>query len=287
MHCRPIVQRIPCEVFHFLLMYFDSHCHLDRIDLDEYRNSFHTLLDTILANQVTRMICISVNLETFDSMYEKIESFPQIYCSAGVHPDYENVLEPDISQLCDLAKREKVVAIGETGLDYMNAENDMQWQRDRFAIHINAAREVQLPLIVHTREAKKDTLKIMRDNKADEVGGVMHCFTEDWQMAKQAIDMDFYISISGIVTFNQASNVREMARKIPLDRLLIETDSPWLSPAPFRGKQNHPGRVCLVAEKLAEIRGEDLVTIANKTYTNANRLFGLESSVSNRISVPG
>ena len=222
------------------------------------------------------MVCISVNLETFDSMYEKIKPCPQIYCSAGVHPDYENVEEPGIDQLCELAEREKVVAIGETGLDYMNAENDMQWQRDRFAIHIKAARESQLPLIIHSREAKKDTLKIMRDNKADEVGGVMHCFTENWEMARQAIDMDFYISISGIVTFNQATNVREMARKIPLDRLLIETDSPWLSPAPFRGKQNHPGRVALVAEKLAEIRDEDLATIARATYNNANRLFKLK-----------
>ena len=222
------------------------------------------------------MVCISVNLETFDSMYEKIKTCPQIYCSAGVHPDYENVEEPGIDQLCELAEREKVVAIGETGLDYMNAENDMQWQRDRFAIHIKAARESQLPLIIHSREAKKDMLKIMRDNKADEVGGVMHCFTENWEMARQAIDMDFYISISGIVTFNQATNVREMARKIPLDRLLIETDSPWLSPAPFRGKQNHPGRVALVAEKLAEIRDEDLATIARATYNNANRLFKLK-----------
>lgn len=222
------------------------------------------------------MVCISVNLETFESMYEKIKPCPQIYCSAGVHPDYENVEEPGIDQLCELAEREKVVAIGETGLDYMNAENDMQWQRDRFAIHIKAARESQLPLIIHSREAKKDTLKIMRDNKADEVGGVMHCFTENWEMARQAIDMDFYISISGIVTFNQATNVREMARKIPLDRLLIETDSPWLSPAPFRGKQNHPGRVALVAEKLAEIRDEDLATIARATYNNANRLFKLK-----------
>lgn len=257
-------------------MYFDSHCHLDRIDLDEHNNCFQRLLDTIQSSQVTRMVCISVNLETFESMYEKIKPCPQIYCSAGVHPDYENVEEPGIDQLCELAEREKVVAIGETGLDYMNAENDMQWQRDRFAIHIKAARESQLPLIIHSREAKKDTLKIMRDNKADEVGGVMHCFTENWEMARQAIDMDFYISISGIVTFNQATNVREMARKIPLDRLLIETDSPWLSPAPFRGKQNHPGRVALVAEKLAEIRDEDLATIARATYNNANRLFKLK-----------
>ncbi len=256
-------------------MFFDSHCHLDRIKLDEHNNSFQSLLDTIQSSQVTRMVCIGVNLESFESMYQAIKPYPYIHCSVGVHPDYENVEEPEISQLCELARREKVVAIGETGLDYMNANKDMQWQRDRFAIHIEAARESQLPLIIHSRGAKKDTLKLMRDNKADEVGGVMHCFTEDFDMARQAIDMGFYISISGIVTFNQANNVREMACKIPLDRLLIETDSPWLSPAPFRGKQNHPGRVGLVAEKLAAIRGEDLVTIARETYHNANRLFKL------------
>ena len=261
-------------------MYFDSHCHLDRIDLDDHSNNFETLLDTIHSDQVTRMVCICVNLETFDTMYTKIKPYPQIYCSAGVHPDYENVREPTIDDLCKMAQKEKVVAIGETGLDYMNAENDMQWQRDRFVTHIEAAKATTLPLIIHTREAKADTLKLMKQHNAAEVGGVMHCFTEDWSMAKQAIDLNFYISISGIVTFNQASNVREMAKKIPLDRLLIETDSPWLSPSPFRGKQNHPGRVGLVAEKLAEIRSVDLATIARETYKNANRLFGLEAAVS-------
>lgn len=256
-------------------MYFDSHCHLDRIDLDDHDHSFNTLLDSILSSEVTRLICISVNLETFESMYEKISPFPQIFCSAGVHPDYQKVQEPTVDQLIVLSQRDKVVAIGETGLDYLNAESDMQWQRDRFVTHIETAKETNLPLIVHTREAKQDTLKILRDTNAAEVGGVMHCFTEDWEMAKQAIDMDFYISISGIVTFGQASNVREMAKKIPLDRLLIETDSPWLSPAPFRGKQNHPGRVGLVAEKLAEIRNENLVELAAATFANANRLFNL------------
>ena len=257
-------------------MYFDSHCHLDRIDLAEHDNKIITLLDTIRSNQVTRMVCIGVNLETFDTMYQKIDPFPEIFCSVGVHPDYEDVLEPTIDTLVNLSKNSKVVAIGETGLDYMNSTVDMQWQRDRFAIHIDAAKETGLPLIIHTREARDDTLKIMVERGAADVGGVMHCFTEDWEMAKQAIDMNFYISISGIVTFNQAANVREMAKKIPLDRLLIETDSPWLSPTPYRGKQNHPGRVPLVADKLAEIRQEDVETIAQATFDNANRLFNLD-----------
>ena len=182
-------------------MYFDSHCHLDRVDLDEHNNSFNILIDTIQSYQVTRMVCISVNLETFDAMYDKINAYPQIVCSVGVHPGYKNVQEPTAEVLADLSRKEKVVAIGETGLDYMNSDNDMQWQRDRFAVHIEAAKQTGMPLIVHTREAREDTLKIMRDHGAEQTGGVMHCFTENWEMAKQAIDMNFYISISGIVTF--------------------------------------------------------------------------------------
>lgn len=257
-------------------MFFDSHCHLDRIDLDEHNNSFSQLLDEIRAEQVTRMLCIGVNLESFASMYERILPHPNIFCSAGVHPDYKDVEEPDIDQLIQLAKKEKVVAIGETGLDYMDGSENMDWQRQRFAIHIEAAKQCDLPLIIHTRNARQDTLNILREHDAHKVGGVMHCFTEDWDMAKQLIEMNFYISISGIVTFNQAENVRTMAKQIPADRLLIETDSPWLSPVPFRGKQNHPGRVRYVAEKLAEIRGEKLEDLAEITFENANRLFKLQ-----------
>jgi TatD DNase family protein len=256
-------------------MYFDSHCHLDRIDLDDHNNSFAQLIETIRADQVTRMVCICVNLETFDDMYALIEPYEHIYSSAGVHPDYEKVKEPTVDRLCEMATREKVVAIGETGLDYMDARDDMDWQRQRFITHIKAARECKLPLIVHSRNAKQDTLEILRNHGAETVGGVMHCFTEDWEMARQAIDLGFYISISGIVTFHQAENVRQMAVNIPSDRLLIETDSPWLSPAPFRGKTNHPGRVRFVAEKLAEIRGVSLEHLAETTYVNANRLFHL------------
>jgi len=256
-------------------MYFDSHCHLDRIDLGDHDNSFPQLLDTIRADQVTRMVCISVNLETFDDMYTLIEPYDHIYCSAGVHPDYEKVEEPTVDSLCEMATREKVVAIGETGLDYMEANDDMDWQRQRFITHIEAAKQCKLPLIIHSRNAKQDTLELLREHGAEKVGGVLHCFTEDWDMAKQAIELGFYISISGIVTFNQAENVRQMAVQIPDDRLLIETDSPWLSPVPFRGKINHPGRVRYVAEKLAEIRGVSLEQLAETTYQNANRLFNL------------
>ena len=256
-------------------MFFDSHCHLDRIDLDDHSDSFTRLLENIRAEQVTRMVCIGVNLESFDEMYAKVEPYDYIYCSAGVHPGYEQVEEPTVEGLCRMAENKKVVAIGETGLEYMHSSAGMQWQRTRFSIHIEAAKQCQLPLIIHSRNARQDTLGMLREQSAESVGGVLHCFTGDWDMARQAIELGFYISISGIVTFHQANNVREMAKMIPADRLLIETDSPWLSPVPFRGKTNHPGRVRYVAEKLAEIRGESLELLARATYENANRLFNL------------
>jgi TatD DNase family protein len=221
------------------------------------------------------MICIGVDLESFETMHPLILPYDSVFCSAGVHPDYIDAAEPDVDKLCELAERDKVVAIGETGLDYFHQSGDLGWQRERFVTHIEAARQCKLPLIIHTRDAREDTLTLLRRHKADEVGGVLHCFTEDWEMASAAIDLGFYISISGIVTFNQAQNVRDMAQRIPLQNLLIETDAPWLSPAPFRGKVNHPGRVRLVALKLAEIRGESLETLADATYRNANRLFSL------------
>jgi TatD DNase family protein len=256
-------------------MFFDSHCHLDRIDLDEFDNDFEQLLQAVELAGVTRMLCIGVDLESFDSMLQRISPYEQVFCSVGVHPDYVDVTEPEVDKLCELAERDKVVAIGETGLDYFHQSGNLDWQRNRFVTHIEAARSCKLPLIIHTRDARDDTLALLRRHRADEVGGVLHCFTEDWEMARAAIDLDFYISISGIVTFAQAQNVRDMARQIPLDRLLIETDAPWLSPAPFRGKTNHPGRVPLVAQKLAEIRGESLQTLAEATYRNASLLFRL------------
>lgn len=256
-------------------MFFDSHCHLDRIDLADFDNDFNQLMSCIEADGVRRMVCIGVTLESFDSMCRRVEFCEQVYCTAGVHPDYQDIIEPEVGRLCELAELDKVVAIGETGLDYFHQSGDLDWQRKRFVTHIRAARECGLPLVVHTRDAREDTLELLRRHDAQEVGGVLHCFTEDWEMARAAIELDFYISISGIVTFHQAQNVRAMAQRIPLERLLIETDAPWLSPAPFRGKPNHPGRVKLVAQKLAEIRGESVDTVANATFANANRLFGL------------
>ncbi len=255
-------------------MFFDSHCHLDRIDLENFDNDFNRLISASRQQDVTQMLCICVNLETFEPMYSKVKDQDNVYATVGVHPDYEEAIEPELQQLIDLSEQEKVVAIGETGLDYFHTDGP-EWQRNRFRTHIDAALAVEKPLVIHTRQAKQDTLGILTEHGADKVGGVMHCFTENYEMAKRSIDMGFYISISGIVTFKQAANVREVAAKIPNDRLLIETDSPWLAPVPFRGKTNYPGHIRYVAETLAEIRNTDVESIAELTTINANRLFGL------------
>lgn len=259
-------------------MFFDSHCHIDRIDLASFDGSFEQLLQQVSEQQVTHMLCISVKLEDYAAMQALVEPYPNIFCSVGVHPDYEQCQEPDVETLVKLAKGQNVVAIGETGLDYIqhsDANDDFEWQRTRFRVHIEAAKQTQLPLIIHTREAQKDTIDILQQEQASDVGGVMHCFTEDWAMAKQAIDLGFYISISGIVTFKQAKNVHEMAKQIPDDRLLIETDSPWLAPTPHRGKTNYPGYVPLVAQQLAELRGSTVEHIAEITRHNAAKLFNV------------
>lgn len=253
-------------------MFFDSHCHLDRIDLGDFDNDFNNLLNAISQQQVSGMVCIGVDLDSFDAMYDKVRELDDVYATVGVHPDYADAREPQIDELIGLSEQEKIVAIGETGLDYYHTEGP-EWQRERFRNHIEAAVAADKPLVIHTRQAKRDTLEILKDHQAERVGGVMHCFTEDWDMAKQAMDMDFYISISGIVTFKQAENVRDLAARIPDDRLLIETDSPWLAPVPYRGKTNYPGHIRLVAEKIAEIRHTDVETIAHVSAENARSLF--------------
>ena len=260
-------------------MFFDSHCHLDRIDLAEFGDDISQLMRMSHEQQVDQMICISVNLESFERMYQLVQGIDGVYATVGVHPDYQDASEPSVEQLVELAQRDGIVAIGETGLDYYHTDGP-EWQRQRFRVHIDAAVASDKPLVIHTRLARQDTLDMLRAHDADRVGGVLHCFTEDWDMARQAIDMDFYISISGIVTFKQAENVREMAARIPDDRLLIETDAPWLAPVPYRGKTNYPGHVRLVAEKLAEIRNTTVERIAALTSANARRLFRLNDEAS-------
>ena len=253
-------------------MYVDSHCHLDFPGLSEN-------LDTILANmernQVSHALVVSVNLPDWPRLIEMVAPHPNLFASVGVHPDYEDTAEPTVDDLVQRAQsNDKVVAIGETGLDYFRLNEPLDWQRERFRTHIRAARASGLPLIIHTRAAREDTLAIMREEGAAQCGGVMHCFTESLEMARAAIDVNFYISLSGIVTFKKAQELQELAKVLPLDRLLIETDSPYLAPVPHRGKTNDPSKVIHVAEKIAELKGIPVAQVAQQSTENFFRLFG-------------
>ena len=225
------------------------------------------------ANSVTHALCVSVNLETFPEVLAIAERFPNIFASTGVHPDDRSGEEPDIDRLVGLAGHPKVVAIGETGLDYYRVEGDTEWQRERFRTHIRAAKQTRKPLIIHTREAAEDTLRIMREEAAARVGGVMHCFTETTHVARRAMDMNFMISFSGIVTFKNAMALKEVAREVPLENMLIETDSPYLAPVPYRGKTNQPAYVRFVAEEIARLKGVSIESVAEATTANFFRLF--------------
>jgi TatD DNase family protein len=253
-------------------MFIDSHCHLDFPDLAK---DLDVLLLNMQQNQVTHALCVSVNLPDFPRVRALAEAHDNLFASVGVHPDYEDQIEPQADQLAELASHPKVIAIGETGLDYFRLQGDLEWQRERFRQHIRAARKADKPLIIHTRSAAADTLRIMQEEGADQIGGVMHCFTESWEVAQQAIAMNFYISFSGIVTFKNAVALKEVARNIQLDRMLIETDSPYLAPVPFRGKQNQPAFVRHVAEEIARLRAARLEDIAAATTDNFFNLFKL------------
>ena len=233
------------------------------------------MLESMAENRVTHALCIGVNLPELPGVLQLAADHPNIYASVGVHPDYEGTPEPSIDTLTELSRRDKVVAIGETGLDYFRVSGDLEWQRTRFRTHIRAARECGKPLVIHTRSAAADTLAIMREERAGEAGGVMHCFTESWDVARGALDLGFHISFSGIVTFKNAQEIKDVARRVPLDRMLIETDSPYLAPVPFRGKQNEPAYVRYVAEEIARIRDISVEEVAAATSTNFFRLFGV------------
>jgi TatD DNase family protein len=254
-------------------MLVDSHCHLDMLDLTATDGSLQPFLDAARDNGIEHMLCVSVNFEDWPRMRDKVRGHPEVSVSVGVHPDHADCHEPTVAELVERAGEAGVVAIGETGLDYYHGEGDLEWQRERFRTHIRAARECGKPLIIHTREAREDTLRILREEQAGDVGGVMHCFTEDYDMARQAMDFGFYISFSGIVTFKNALELKEVARQVPLERLLVETDSPYLAPVPKRGKPNQPAYVRHVAEYLAELRGESFAELAAATTGNFYRLF--------------
>lgn len=256
-------------------MFVDSHCHLDRIDLAPYHNDFACFLEDAANKHIEHMLCIAIDMEAYPAMREMVNSYPQISLTAGVHPNVQDGSEPSFDDLMRIAQDQKVIGIGETGLDYYRSEGDLAWQHERFRTHIHVAKATRKPLIIHTREAKNDTLAILREENAGEIGGIIHCFTEDWEFAEQALDLNFYISFSGIVTFNNAKAIKEVAKKIPHDRFLIETDSPYLAPAPFRGKPNYPTYVRYVAEYIAGLRGQSVEQIADWSSRNFYRLFKL------------
>jgi TatD DNase family protein len=253
-------------------VFVDSHCHLD---FPELRDDLPQVLDAMRDHDVTHALCIAVEVGGWDAVHAIARAHPNLYASVGVHPDYADIEEPTQAMLVERAGEPKIVAIGETGLDYFRLEGDLGWQRERFRTHIRAARATRKPLVIHTRSAAADTLAIMRDERADDVGGVMHCFTETWDVAAQALDLGFHISFSGIVTFKNAVALKDVARRVPLERMLIETDSPYLAPVPHRGKRNQPAWVRHVAEEIARLREVPVAAIATATSDNFFKLFGV------------
>ncbi|MDR3371786.1 TatD family hydrolase [Rhodoferax sp.] len=259
-------------------MFTDSHCHLN---FPELASNLPAILQVMSQARVERALCICTTLEEFGDVHQLAQQHDNLWATAGVHPDNEGVREPTLDDLLALGSLPRVVGVGETGLDYyrLNGRSiaDMHWQRERFRVHIRAARQLGKPLVVHTRSASEDTLQVLReegeDGSAGCAGGVFHCFTEDWNVAKTALDLGFYISFSGILTFKSAQSIRDVAAQVPMDRLLIETDSPYLAPVPYRGKPNNPSYVPFVARTLAELRGISIEEVASVTSNNFDRLF--------------
>jgi len=249
----------------------DSHCHLD---FPEFDGKMDQVRKEMRANGVTHALCISVHLIGFPRVLALAEAYDNFFATVGVHPDHEDRTEVDPARLVELARHPRIVAIGETGLDYYRVSGDSAWQRERFRAHIRAARECGKPLVIHTRQAAEDTLAIMREEGAAEVGGVMHCFTESRAMAEAAIALGFHISFSGIVTFKNTGTLKDVARWVPLERLLVETDSPYLAPVPHRGESNRPALVRHVGEEVARLRGISLEELARATTGNFFSLFG-------------
>lgn len=248
----------------------DSHCHLN---FEPLNAGLDAVLQRARDNGVGNMLCVSVTLETFPEVRSQAHDHAHVFASVGVHPNETEGHEPSVSELVGLADDKRVVAIGETGLDYYRSHGEMTWQQERFRRHIRAAKQSGKPLIIHTRDAAVDTLRVMREEGAADIGGVMHCFTESWEVARAALDLNFYISFSGIITFRNAVVLREVAKQVPEDRLLIETDAPYLAPVPHRGKTNEPAYVRYVADCLANIRQTPLESIADITTRNFFALF--------------
>lgn len=251
----------------------DSHCHLDMLDLSQHEGKLEGAIEAAQAAGVGHLLSVSTRMLGFPDILQIARNFVNVTVSVGVHPTERDEPEPTLQELIKHGDDPSVVAVGETGLDYYRCEGDMTWQQDRLRCHIRAAKQLGKPLIIHTRQAREDTLRILREEGADSVGGVLHCFTENWEMAEEAMKMGFYISFSGIVTFRNATELQDIAKKVPLDRMLIETDSPYLAPVPMRGKSNEPAYVRYVAEFLANLRGCSFDEIAQHTTQNFFRLF--------------
>ncbi len=248
----------------------DSHCHLN---FDGLNNRLPEVFANAKANNIDWMLCVAVSWEDFPAILQMARHNTHIFASVGIHPNHTDGYEPSVEELLEAGRDEQVIAIGETGLDYFRSSGDLQWQHERFQRHIKVARELQKPLIIHTREAADDTMACLREYQAEQAGGVLHCFAEDWRIAQLALDIGFYISFSGIVTFKNAPLVQEVAKKAPLDRILVETDSPYLAPVPFRGKQNEPAFTRHTAEFVAQLRGISIEALAEATTNNFFRLF--------------
>lgn len=252
-------------------MFIDSHCHIDCIELNDYENNLDELMKEVSTNNVEHMLCVCIDLYAFDKMYDAVKDYSQISVSAGMHPTHAVGDALSVDSILKYVSKDEVVAVGETGLDYFYQKDQPEWQKLRFRHHITAAKEVNKPVIVHTRDAQSDTLKIIKEESAKDCGGVIHCFTEDWEFAKGALDQNFYISFSGIATFKTAEQIREVIRKVPENRFLIETDSPYLAPVPMRGKQNQPAYVKYVAECVAKERNlcvEEVAAISKENFYN-------------------
>jgi TatD DNase family protein len=253
-------------------LFVDSHCHLD---FPELSADLPAVLEAMREHDVSHALCISVEMPAWPAVVALAHAHGNLYATVGLHPDYTETEEPSVADLVAKAAAPKVVAIGETGLDYYRLEGDLTWQRERFRRHIRAARETGKPLVIHTRSAAVDTLAIMREERAGDVGGVMHCFTETWDVAQGALDLGFHISFSGIVTFKNAVELKDVARRVPLERMLIETDSPYLAPVPYRGKRNQPAYVRYVGEEIARLRGLSAAEVGEATSSNFFRLFDI------------
>ena len=263
-------------------MFIDSHCHLD---FPEFQSRLPAVLDNMRSTNVSHALCVSVDLPDFPNVLKLAQDHPNLYASVGVHPDYEDTPEPTLEFLVETAlKHPKIVAIGETGLDYYRmgerSYESMEWQRERFRTHIRASLATKKPLIIHTRSASDDTIRILKEEGAHHIGGVMHCFTESYEVAKAAMEMGFFISFSGIVTFKSAKELQETCKQVPLDRMLIETDSPYLAPIPYRGKTNEPAWVAKVGEFIANLKGISIETLASQTSSNFYQCFHIDRNYS-------